>query len=1061
MKKFATMALVVLMIVASVFVMTACQDDPQNQTGVGKISVEETGMPQLLYVEGQELDLSNGMLTVEKDGQKQEIAMNAEGVTVTGYDKNKLGNQTITIAYGGQTTQITVTVVARMQVVDFATDYLLGDAFNFSLGRLKVTRDNGSSHTVQLNGEGVTITGFNGNKVGKQTLTASYTNAGTTYECKFDVTVYDVDNVTFTAPKKVNYNSHENGIDLTDGCFTITGNNGALVRTIVMTEEMVEGFDLTAVNEENSPFTQSLKVTYGGKEYSYDIKLTYTAISRFKRDAVAFAELDWNADELPVIDTELGELALELMEAYLDLSKAEKTYISKEESLSVARAALLYGLELMDDDLTALESAFVVEGGGLDFTCETPEGVESAIEILEDEEGDLYRISPIIVAMVEEFEEEQAIDGLKFGQFNMLPNEIYEQLLEIFEHMLDVYDVMMEIGEDWETVGVDFYANEIEAFYNEMFTNGYVDEGMGYIYNYISAWRPNADAFDVLYAYYYGKEDQEALNFLSSVELPTSLSMIAYHVTQMLEQSQLIGKYSQADTTLLMYHYHTALKLVDELKNGDDEMAKNLYDILPANALLGIDNSYFFSFEVVMEYIRTMEGGYYHYVGGMLGIEAFNSFMENYINLITKLMEDADGTYENSEEYGQDLVALFNMFVDMKPTQQYYLLNTLNAYYSMNVPPLAFDDSGELAELMCFFVTLVNEYYRDNLGDNAQVYNDLVLAIEIYAQRVSYENWYDEFIAKMNSVETAYAAMSDDEKAVFDQYLGAIYEKYDHIREQYVEQTTITDLGEWADEFAALNEAIMQVEIAGAYIQQSNYPIYSVFISSYERAMTLANYILENAPEEILEVFFYEDRNGRDENGELIEGNVATSFEYAMTTYRTLYVNYLLTAMGGSIYDVYVDSNLPAFLESCHHLYWVYVGYPEDLEYDQEQVMAAINGFRNLTLDEQILFIQLEGQQSTYYASLEAYMQQNLTEGAATMASSLLLVEEYYIIHRYMPSEDYKLALEELVTELKAAYEAASDEDKASFAPFVDMYNFYMDLLGDGAPEVPETPEAA
>ena len=331
MKKFATLALVVLMLVASVFVMSACQD-PQTQTDAGKISVEETGMPQLLYVQGQDLDLSNGMLTVEKDGQKQEIPLNSEGITVTGYDKNTLGNQTITIAYGGQTTQITVTVVARMQAVEFTADYLVGDAFDFGMGRLKITRDDGSNHTVLLNGNGVTINGFDGTKAGKQTLTATYANNGETYECKFEVTVYAVDNVTFTAPKKVNYNSHEAGIDLTDGYFTITGNNGALVRTVAIDEDMVEGFDLTAVNEENTPFTQSLKVTYGGKEYSYDIKLTYTAISRFKKDAVAFAELDWNGAEIPTISIELGELALELMEdGMVDMKPMISEQISLED----------------------------------------------------------------------------------------------------------------------------------------------------------------------------------------------------------------------------------------------------------------------------------------------------------------------------------------------------------------------------------------------------------------------------------------------------------------------------------------------------------------------------------------------------------------------------------------------------------------------------------------------------------------------------------------------------------------------------------------------------------
>lgn len=1058
MKKFATLALIVLMIVASVFVMSAC-DETQTQTDAGKISIEETGMPQLLYVQGQDLDLSNGMLTVEKDGQKQEIPLNSEGITVTGYDKNTLGNQTITVSYGGQSTQITVTVVARMQVVEFTTDYLVGDAFDFGVGRLKITRDDGSNHAVLLNANGVTITGFDGNKTGKQTLTATYANGGDTYECSFEINVHAVDNVTFNAPKKVNYNSHDAGIDVTDGSFTITGNNGALTRTVALTAEMVEGFDLTAVNEENSPFTQTLKVTYGGKEYSYDVKLTYTTITRFKQDAVAFAELDWSGADIPTISTELGELALELMEAYLDMSPAEKSNITKAESLSVARAALMYGVEMLDDDLIALEPAFVISAGALEFTCESPEAVEAAIEILEDDEGDLYRISPIMVAMVEEFETEQVFGDYLFGDFGMLPTELYEELLEIFEHMLDAYDVVKEIGEDWKTVGVETYAAEIEEFYNVIFTNDFVYEGLGYIYGYVSAWRENADAFDILYTYYYGKNDLDALSMLANVELPTALSYIAYYATEMIDQVYALGNYEQIDTTELLYYYHAALREVANLKAGDDEMAKYLYDVLPINNLMGFDPSTPISFDTLLTYLRVMEGGYYNVSGGLLGIEAYERFMADYMNVIFNYLEDEDDTYVGSEQYGQDLVNLFNQFVELKPTQQYYLLNALNALYSQSMPPLVFDIDDEMAQYglePCLFVSLVQEYYKEQLGDNAQVFVDLAAAIEIHAQRISYENWYNEFIERMNSVESAYAAMTEDEKAIFDQYLGAIFAKYNYIREKFVEQESISDLGEWADEFAALDEAIMQVEIAGAYIEQNGVPIYSVFLSAYERAMTLSNYILENAPEEILEIYFYEDRNGRDENGEVIDGNIASSFEYAMTTYRNLYINYLLTALGGSIYDDYIESNLPEFLASCHNLYWTFIGYPENIAYDQEQVMAAVNGFRNLTVEEQIAFIQMEGETSIYYNSLDAYLKETLTAGAYEMVNSLLLIEQYDIMNRYMPSEEYVNALNELLNALEAAYAEATDEDLACFAPFMDMYNYYMALKDAEAPETPE-----
>ena len=72
------------------------------------------------------------------------------------------------------------------------------------------------------------------------------------------------------------------------------------------------------------------------------------------------------------------------------------------------------------------------------------------------------------------------------------------------------------------------------------------------------------------------------------------------------------------------------------------------------------------------------------------------------------------------------------------------------------MPPLAFDDSGEYADFTCVFVSLLNEYYRGKLSAGAQsAYNDLVIAMEIYAQRASYENWLVEFKTRMEAVATA------------------------------------------------------------------------------------------------------------------------------------------------------------------------------------------------------------------------------------------------------------------------------------------------------------------
>ena len=1042
-------ALLMLLVLASVLTLAACNDQPDNSNpAAGQISVEEGGMPQTVFVQGEELDFSNGVLTVTVNGQTSEILLNAEGIAVTGYDKDTLGEQTVTISYQGMTTQLKVTVVERMQVVEHVADYLVGDSLDTSKGRLQITRNDGSNYRVVLSNAAVSITGFDGSKTGAQTLTATYKEGDATYTAQFTVNVHTVEKVEFHSPKKTNYNSHDAGMDLTDGYFTLTGNGGKLTKVVYLTDTMVSGFDLTAVNQDNTPLTQKLTASYNGESYDFEIKLVYTNISLFKKEAAAFADLDWTGNTVPQYTAEMGEQALKLMEVYLDLSPADWTHITMEETLNVARVAMLHGTGLIDPLLTAMEDAFILDASGMEFTCVSREGVARAVEILDNEDGDLYRVSPVLVGMAEALENELIFGDMYFGDVGILPTSVYEQLLEVFEHMLEVHDVLLEIPGDWQSVPVETYAAEIQAFYDVIFSNDYVDSGMGYIYPYVANWRETGDAFDILYHYYYHTNNSNALNALASVNLPSSLSVIAYHVTEMINQVRMISEYAQMDTTLLMYHYHTAVRLVEELKAGDDEMAKNLYNVLPVNSLLGMSSSTLYNFDTVMAYLRIMDGGYYQCSGGLLGVEAYHKLMAAYMNLITNMLEDEE--YEDSAQYGKDLENVFALFVELKPTEQYYFLNTLNAFYSMSVPPMAFDDTGEAAELMCFFVTLVHEYYRDKLSEGSVVaYNDLVLAMEIYAQRMNRENWKAEFTAKLDNVQAAYDKMNADDKAAFDKYLRAFYDKYVDIRDSYVLTDGLIDLGEWADEFEALDEAVLSVEVALSLIQKET-PVYGLFFSAYERAQRLADYILQNAPAEIVEAYYYEARYGAnaEEDGMATDNYVASTYEYVMTTYRNMYINYLLTTVG---YDAYLASKLPAFLNACYDLEWNCI---YQYEYDRAHVLGILKSFRELSLEEQIMFVQLEGENGYYYEALTDFFAQTYTEAAAKLATSLLSLEEQCILYNFYvangaEAEDLaalRPGMERVLNEVVSAYEALSAEDKASFADLEEMYTYYKTL---------------
>ena len=53
-----------------------------------------------------------------------------EGVTISGYNKDQLGQQTVTITYEGQTLEVKVTVIPRIAFEGVTKEYFVGDTFD-------------------------------------------------------------------------------------------------------------------------------------------------------------------------------------------------------------------------------------------------------------------------------------------------------------------------------------------------------------------------------------------------------------------------------------------------------------------------------------------------------------------------------------------------------------------------------------------------------------------------------------------------------------------------------------------------------------------------------------------------------------------------------------------------------------------------------------------------------------------------------------------------------------------------------------------------------------------
>lgn len=104
------------------------------------VALEVSGTYKTEYDEGEELNLSGMILTVVYDnGEPKNVEL--RDVTVSGYDKTKLGDQKLTIAYTGLTANVSVTVKrpAAVQNVEKLIDEI-GTVTAFSYEKVKAAR---------------------------------------------------------------------------------------------------------------------------------------------------------------------------------------------------------------------------------------------------------------------------------------------------------------------------------------------------------------------------------------------------------------------------------------------------------------------------------------------------------------------------------------------------------------------------------------------------------------------------------------------------------------------------------------------------------------------------------------------------------------------------------------------------------------------------------------------------------------------------------------------------------------------------------------------------------
>ncbi len=1097
----------------------------------GDIAFKEDAMPQSVFVLGQELDLSSTVLLVDDNGKVSEVALNSEDVVVSGYNKDILGEQTLVITYKDKTLEFKVNVVERMQVVDYTTDYLVGSDLDLNAGRVKITRDDGTNYTVVLKSSKVKVEGFSSKTAGQKDLTVTYSSGSENYTASYSVNVHNVENIALTStPTKASYNSHDEGVSTDGGIITLSALNGKVKKEVPVTADMIRGFDLSAANDENPVVTQIVNVEYDGKLHPYEIVIKYTSVSKFKDNADVATGFTWKGNDVPEISDERGRKAVEMMELYLSMSPADQTRLSREEVLNMARTAMIYAYMTWGEDINEFDGAFELEEMQFVLTCETREAVESAIEKLKDKTRPIYTYYSVISGMIEVFgtENNDTVlftftdpDGKKedvdmyFSEYPTVDPEFFDLLEEVFAYMLELDTLMDKVGDDWLTNTVA-YSDEIEAVFDKIVNSDFYSNEFSQFFYYVSAWRPNDDAFDFLYYYYYDvkvfdENDDDAdssarvshIIQIANIRLPSELEEIFANVYEAMNQIDYLANYMVTDTTQFFYHYFKACELSKELLSRDSEndshaaMLKILYFGLPLNSMLGMDASEeIYTFDYMISYLTSTEGGYYTLCGALIDLPEFDALMDKYLEIICKIFEEdenANPKYQDTAEYLDDVKAMLALYMELTPAQQFSFLGTLNAFYAMNIPPLAFDTAEEYAELTALFVDMINEAYLDmfQTQDGKDAYLALILATELYAQRFTTTDWLDGsytqnnltgeevftdgFRTKMNKVAAALEALRTASSPDYDTFmtnLGYIYDQYKQILDRYnntddgdgdgnepANPEDNLELGDWADEFAALKSAVSNLEASYSVIQAGRY-VYDLFFSCYERAQKIYNGLLENpeVPENIKYILIHEGLYVNDvydeTTGEPTGEKIYWSYDYVISVYRSIYINALLNL---GAYDLYEQYNLAELMNLIYDIYWVK---------DMNKTLEAMRKFYKLDVEAQVIFILYFSTDSeyNYYTAIEsALVDAEYSEAVQTAVVRLLNVEMNAIIYNFYKtlagdeemSDELKAEIEDVIADLNDAYDSfeeaynaiVEEADVAAFANFNEFYLYYKDLV--------------
>lgn len=1043
MKRFFKVGLIFAVMLTLALFAAACGD----KTGADSVHIEKFNMPRLSYVQGQELDLSGGKLTVIYKDATTEVALDSDEVKVVGYDKNKVGEQTLTVSYKNKSTELKITVIPRIAAEDYASDYFIGETFAFDIGHINFADDNASVTPVAFNADGVKLEGFDSSSAGTANVSVSYGG----YTGTFAVKIHTVDSMSLTAPQKTDYDSHEEEFDLKGGYITVKAPADVYKKDVLLADlpkSDISGFDPSAATEKNSPLRQNISVNYGGRDFEFTLNVRYSDVSYIRDTAAACKNSDFTGDDMPSIEVDLGKHALESVNKYAAFDVADRIKIKAEEMEAIARVAAVYGKSAWVAEAEKYSDIMTFsDNGALMFLCKTKTATKEAYSKLADENEPIVAIGKTLMFVKNSYTE------LKIGE-NTTVGKVLASVFDPagFSTVRAYMEFMFALDEEIIKCKNAQWSNDsLSTLLGFIKQNGdYLDSGKRSLYTIVAdTWNGSADMFDKIYAYCYEEKDIDSVNTICDLYVPGKVGELYNTIVNTLYESMALEETEEFETTWFAYYFSKAYELYTQIKEdtaGQDSIQAWLFKEVKLFEM---------SLEEALEYCNsTATYSYVKIFANVLTDELVSGLWGKYLGVIDTYLNytDTEIKFWSDEAFGSKIDELINDYLKLSPASQLKFMMSLYPFYTYSAPDYGFDI---LSEFTSQFTALIALRAQDKLTEKAfDLYIISLFINEDYARRYLIGIEDEAFIKNFEGLQRSVAELTGEDADSF-KTVSAAYDNcktyYDYLNGEP------SNLGEWQEVFDMLADAVARVRFAYNAVNKG-YKYYAPLFSAYETVVKLSKQILETAPENIKQEYYLGDFDVP-VYGEKEGNNVVWSLDYAMYMANNIFAVMQVRLRYGSdlMYYAYAEAGVSEFLAEIDHVIWQkvyniaavsFVNIPK-VSFDEDKIISTMRAMREIELEKRNFYFSVDSG-NLYYEALDLYFITQFSQTAASATKSLMQAEKSYFnyLTELQKGEEADATVREKFLEdinaAIAAYNALEPADKTKYDSVLsETYAYY------------------